>query len=322
MRRTAALLNVVVVLLGFAPAANAAYSWPSNAPYSVPVSKMDRALECKRGNHVSEHGARALNGSGRKHPVLLVHGTGTTRRQNWEWNYWQTLPSMGWEVCWVALPNSSLRDIQVSSEYVARAVTVMHRATKEPVDILGHSQGGLQPRWAIKWFKSARFVADYIALASPNHGTRVANDVSQNEGCIPSCWQMRRGSKFITALNRDGETPGSIYYSSIYTAADELVQPTGTQDLRGASNILLQDLCPGRPVDHVGIAADYVTWLLVRDALLHRGPADPDVVETEDCLEDTMPGADDPPSGVGDLQDFTAQGEITDHEPPLKPYAR
>ena len=312
----------MIVVAGAAPAAAGNYSWPSSAPYSVSKAKMDKALECRRGQRISEHGTQALNGSGRKHPVLLVHGTGTNRRQNWDWNYWGTLGDKGWEVCWVALPNSSLRDIQVSSEYVARAVTTMHKATGEPIDILGHSQGGLQPRWAIKWFRSARFVAEYIALASPNHGTQVANEAVMTGGCFPSCWQMRQGSKFIRALNRDNETPGSIYYTNIYTTFDELVQPTGTQALKGGRNIHLQDLCPDRPVDHVGIAADFVTWKLVRYALRNPGPADPGIIDDADCQKVAMPGSEDPPAGAADLQNLISQGRIAEEEPPLKAYAR
>ena len=310
------------MLLAAAPAAGGGYSWPSDAPYIVSKDKMRDALACRDGSRHSKHGAWALDGEARKHPVLLVHGTGVNRRQNWSWNYWGTLREKGWEVCWVNLPKASLGDVQISSEYVAHALTLMHRAAGEKIDVIGHSQGGLQPRWAIKWFSSARFVADYIALASPNHGTRVANDSSQNEGCFKACWQIRRRSKFIRALNRDAETPGPIFYTSIYTRFDELVQPTGTQALAGgATNALLQDLCPGRPVDHITIAADYVAWVLVRDALLHARPADPDAVKTQDCLQDAMPGADEPPTGAAKLVDWT-QGEITDHEPPLKPYAR
>ena len=323
--RTAVAIATSALLLALLPAGNAGaeYSWPGRARYSVPKSKMDNALACRRGRHHSPHGAAALDGSGRKHPVLLVHGTGATREQNWEWNYWPVLRERGWEVCWVQLPHVALRDIQISSEYVARAVQIMHRATRTRIDVIGHSQGGLQPRWALKWFPSGRFVADYIALATPNHGTIVADQLSQDQGCFPSCWQMRRKARFIAALNRSNETPGGIRYTSIYTQADELVQPTGTQALRGgASNILLQDLCPGRPVDHVGIAADYVTWKLVRDALLHPGPAHPRVVKPDDCARDRMPGADEPPTGAAELVDFTREGEYTDHEPRLKPYAR
>lgn len=311
------------MLLVAAPASPGGdYKWPSDAPYSVSKKRMKEALACRSGPRHSARGAGALNGNKRKHPVLLVHGTGVNRRQNWEWNYWPVLRDKGWEVCWVNLPRAALGDIQVAAEYVAHALKLMHRASGEKIDILGHSQGGLQPRWAIKWFATARFVADYIALASPNHGTRMANDLSQNEGCFEACWQMRRRSRFIRALNRTTETPGPIYYTSIYTTFDELIQPTGTQAMKGgASNVLLQDLCPGRPVDHVSIATDYVAWILVRDALLHPGPADPKIVGNEDCLRDRMPGADQPPAGAAALADWT-QGEITDHEPPLKPYAR
>jgi hypothetical protein len=198
----------------------------------------------------------------------------------------------------------------------------MHRASGQKIDIIGHSQGGLQPRWAIKWFSGARYVADYIGIASPNHGTTIATATSALGGCIPACWQMRQDSEFLAALNRDEETPGHIAYTSIYTAVDELVQPPGTQDLEGASNILLQDLCPGRPSDHVLIVGDYITWLLVRDALVNRGNADPDVVNTEDCARPHMPGSEDPPNDFGGLQDFTRDGEITQEEPPLKPYAQ
>lgn len=302
------------------PAGGAA--WPGDAPYSVSKRKMRSALECRNGNKISHHGAGALTGEAREHPVLLVHGTGTSREQNWSWNYWGTLREKGWEVCWVQLPHSSLRDIQVSSEYVAHAIKLMHRASGQKVDVMGHSQGGLQPRWAIKWFSSSRYVADYIGIASPNHGTLVAQTLSSLGGCIPACWQMRPDSEFIAALNRDDETPGHIAYTSIYTAVDELVQPPGTQDLDGASNIMLQDLCPGRPSDHVLIAGDYITWLLVRDALINRGNADPSVVSTEDCARPHMPGAEDPPADFGGLSDFTQDGEIVQEEPPLKPYAQ
>ncbi len=315
--------GIVICLLLMPLGAHAReYSWPADAPYSVAKEKIKDALECRSGKRVSRHGAGALTGEPKKHPVLLVHGTGTDREQNWSWNYWGTLWARGWEVCWIALPHAALRDIQVSSEYVAHAIKLMHRASGEKIDVLGHSQGGLQPRWTIKWFASGRFVADYIALATPNHGTRVANEASFERGCFPSCWQMQRRSKFIGALNRDVETPGPIHYTSIYTATDQLVQPVGTQRLAGASNVLIQDVCPGRSPDHVLIAGDYVTWLLVRDALVHPGPADPRVVDTEDCARSAMPGAEDPPEGFGELIDFTREGELTDHEPPLKPYAR
>ena len=322
--RRASILTALLLALTLVPAhAGDGYRFPGDAHYSVSKEKMKDALACRRGKKISRHGAGALNGSGRKQPVLMVHGTGVTRRQTWSWNYWKALPQRGWEVCWVELPNFALSDIQVASEYVARAVQLMHRRAHERIDLLGHSQGGLHPRWAVKWFPSGRHVGDYIGLASPNHGTVVADQATQTQQCFESCWQMRTIAKFIAALNRGGnETPGHINYTNIYTTSDELVQPPGTQALQGGANYLLQDLCPGRPVDHASILGDFVTWKLVKDALTHAGPARANRALNEDsCMHDRMPGAGEQPDGLSDVADLT-QGNHTDHEPRLKPYAR
>ena len=293
--------------------AQTAPPWPGTASYSVPLWKLDEALSC--------HGGKwSLTGSGRAQPVLLVHGTGVTREQNWGWNYWRQLPLQGFEVCWVQLPNSALGDIQIASEYVARAVSWMHWRTCEKVDILGHSQGGLENRWAIKWFPSGRFVDDYIALATPNHGTITAGEATP---CFRACWQMRLGSKFLRALNYGDETPGPISHTSIYTAFDEVVQPQApesTSAIAGARNILLQDICPGRPVGHVSIAADYVTWRLVTLALVYWGPA-PATLPVSECAGVTMPAATSaPPDLLTRMNDYS-QGEPVSEEPPLRPYA-
>jgi triacylglycerol lipase len=312
--------SLLFALLPCAAWAGQSYSFPGDAPYSVPLKKMDAALDCKFEGEVG--GVGILDGSGKEQPVLLVHGTGITRRQSWSWNYWKALPQRGFEVCWVELPDVALNDIQVSAEYVARAYETMHNAAGQKIDVLGHSQGGLQPRWAIKWFPSGRFVADYIGLASPNHGTQVANSATSAGQCFPACWQMRQDSKFETALNRDEETPSAIHYTSIWSTFDELVQPPGTQNLDGGTNISLQDVCasPPRPVDHAAILGDFVTWKLVRYALKNPGPADPSIITEADCARDRMPGAGEEPD-LGAMGDFS-QGESTDHEPPLKPYAK
>ena len=274
------------------------------APYSVPTDVLDAALDCAEGQ-------------GKGEPVLLVHGTGVNRRLNFEWNLWPALQAAGFDVCWVELPDASMADIQVAAEYVARAFEVIYQRTGEKVDVIGHSQGGLQPRWAIKWFSSGRYVDDYIGLASPNHGTIVADGSTM---CFEACLQMKTTSMFIDALNRGDETPGKISYTNIYTTFDELVQPTGTQALEGGANILIQDVCPGRPVDHVSIVADAVTYELIIGALVGRGTADPAKLPADICTRGQAPGTTYPPPDAfpPDWND----GTFTSEEPPLKPYAR
>jgi triacylglycerol lipase len=290
-------------------ALSAAGPWPGDTPYSVPTPVLDRALACNES-------MAALDGDGRAEPVLLVHGTGVTREQNWKWNYWSALRGAGFEVCWVQLPDASLNDAQISAEYVARAVEVMHERGGELVDIVGHSQGGLVPRWSIKYFPSARFIDDYVGLASPNHGTITAD---ARERCFESCWQMRTIADFIAALNRGDETPGPISYTSIYTLNDELVRPVETSKLEGGTNILLQDVCPARPTEHALLAVDAVAWELTIDALTHPGAADPSRIARGACLKLFLPGSNlDFPRAAPDYP----EARSVQHEPPLKPYAR
>ena len=316
MRKLAPAAVIMLLALGLLPAR--AHEWPGNAPYSVPTKQMDNALSCRRGTHRSIGSAKTLTGKRPHQPVLLVLGTGVTRRQNWGWNYWPELRRQKFEICWVALPSESLGDIQVSSEYVARAIQVMHREAREKIDVLGHSQGGLSPRWAIKWFPSGRYVDDYVALATPNHGTSVADAATTAGQASAAVWQMRRNANFIAALNLHDEAPGPISYTNVYTESDQLVQPVGTQALQGdrTANVLLQELCPGSPVDHLGNAGDALAYRLVLDALRNRGAASVERA-APDCSETTF--TDGAPDDAGN--DWS-RGQPVDQEPPLKPYAR
>ena len=135
---------------------------------------------------------------------------------------------------------------------------------------------------------------------------------------------MMPGSSFLRALNSPDETPGEVSYTSIYTQFDELVQPNSTSRLRGATNILEQDLCPGRPVEHLGISSgDAVAFALAVDAFSHPGPADPARFDKANCAKATMDGAQ-PFNGSADARYLTnpPQYHWTTAEPSLQLYAR
>jgi triacylglycerol lipase len=288
---------------------------PSGDPaYSVPTHAMAAALSCPGGFTHPAH-----------EPVLLVHGTASTPDENWGWNYALVLPQLGWDVCTVALPGRALGDIQVSAEYVVYAIRAMYAATGRTVEILGHSQGPLEPRWALKWWPSLRSqVDDVVMMAGPNHGTAIANAGLE---CTASCLQMKVGSKFLAALNAGGETPAGPSYTSIYSLTDELVQPEApapTAALSGASNILMQDVCPGRIVEHVQFASDAAVFAVVMDAFTHPGPADASRIDRSVCSQTYFPGVN-PSTAFSITFNTWYQGwpppaySIT--EPPLKCYA-
>src|SRR5436309_1552624 len=55
-------------------------------------------------------------------PILLVHGTAITADEHWGWNYAEVLPTLGFDVCLVHIPDREMSDIQVSAEYVVYAI--------------------------------------------------------------------------------------------------------------------------------------------------------------------------------------------------------
>lgn len=317
-RRTAvaavACLTLLAMLLTLVPAGA-----DDGPPLATPSAAMDKALHCPPTYLHPEH-----------EPVLLVHGLGATGRENWGWNYARALPQAGFDVCTIDLPGRAWNDIQVSSEYVVHAVRTMSAASGKRVDILGHSEGGLQPRWAVRWWRDvSEAVDDLVTLGSPHHG--VLDPLSHYQcplPCIPGAlWQMREGSRFLTALNAGDETPGPVSYTSVWSTSDELVQSMSlgkpTSVLEGAANVMVQDLCPGRWVSHVGLASDAATFAVVTDALTHEGPADTSRFDQQSCLRVNLPGVD-PTALRGDpvgmlLAPLTAPR--LDREPELRDYA-
>jgi triacylglycerol esterase/lipase EstA (alpha/beta hydrolase family) len=288
---------------------------PGGPALSVPANRLSASLSCP---------ARFAPD---RDPVLLVHGTATNTHDTWSANYADLLPELGFPVCAVDLPDRALGDIQVASEYVVHAIRTIAAASGRRVDVIGHSQGTLEPRWALRWWPDIRgLVDDDISLGGPHHGASGADGVCISGSCAPAAQQMRHGARFIAALNAGAETFGDVDYTSIFSAYDELVQPPSTARLAGAVNVLVQDLCPGRPVHHGGLVSDAAVFAVVVDALDHDGPANPSRFDSRTCRQMWMPGVDEPVSGNVMLYGpafvaVTVHDRVAE-EPPLAPYAR
>lgn len=310
--RLIAAVAVLAVLVGTAPASGA----ETGPALRVPSDELDASLRCPAGFVHPD-----------REPVLLVHGTAVTPEEHWGWNYAEALPAAGFDVCLVRLPDRALGDIQVSAEYVVHAVRTMAAESGSTVDVIGHSQGTLEPRWAVRWWPDVRAaIDDLVMLAGPHHGTFSADGSCIAGSCFPAAWQMRHGSTFLGLLNTGDETPGEVEYSSIYSATDELVQPPTTAFLDGASNVLVQDVCPVRPVHHVGLNEDRVVWELTVDALVSEGAADPEGVSSSACFDPFMPNVNALDAISGNLAVYgngglaVAAHDTTDREPEPAPY--
>ena len=306
------LVVAIVALLCAAGTAQAA-----DPPLTTPPAKLAAALTCPSA---FTHPARQ--------PVLLVHGTGLDANESWSWNYAKVLPAAGFDTCAVTLPDDALGDIQVASEYVVYAIERVRALSGRRVDVITHSQGGMEGRWAVRWWARARRdVDDLVLLASPNHGIAAADLCAGSGNCWPAVWQMATASHFLAALDRGDETPGALAVTNLYSRTDELVEPSTTVPLSGASNVAVQDVCP-RPVHHGGLLDDAPTYALVLDALTHPGGADPARIDPATCAQPFAPGisAADAIAGNAMLYSDAAQAfsahDGVPAEPPLKPYAR
>ena len=329
MRLRSLLLPVLAAGLLTAPAASAAgdelYA-PVNRPgpaLSVPAALLQKALTCEGDLRRS-----------RLTPVLLVPGTNVTP-QEFSWNYMHSFRVQHRPFCAVELPVQATDDVQVAGEYVVHALRTMARAGHRRIDVVGHSQGGMVPRWALRFWPDTRaLVDDLVGLAPSNHGT-LLSQATCRPGCPVAHRQQAAGSKFLEALNSRAETFAGVDYTSVYTRYDQVVVPNG--DASGSSalrtgrgartNVATQDVCPANTADHLSIGTyDPVAYALTMDALDNPGPADPRQLPGDVCTLPLHPGvepatfATDYGATLKILAEAYVVADSTDSEPPLKRY--
>ncbi|WP_182444355.1 triacylglycerol lipase [Streptacidiphilus sp. PB12-B1b] len=243
------------------------------------------------------------------YPVVLVNGTFANMSDNWGAAS-PLLADNGYCVFAFnyggASPNSILQstgDIPTSAGQLESFVNQVLAATgSAKVDLVGHSQGGMMPRYYIKNLGGAAKVDKLVALAPSNNGTtldgitelgRQLNLIDPINGLLngpcAACVQQEDGSAFLTALNAGGETVPGVGYTVIESTDDEVVTPYTNAFLPAApnvSNILLQNQCSLDTTDHLEIAADPIALTDVLNAL---DPAHPRPVPCEVVLPITGP---------------------------------
>lgn len=254
-------LAVVMALLVAAPSAASA----SGPKLTVPKADLKAAFECP----IDPTDAPQT-------PIMFVTGTGATGDQGYLIGQ-DAFEQYGHPVCYMNFPDFTTADIQVSVEYLVYGLRREFEMADRKLAVVGISQGGLLPRFALTyWPDLRRKVSDVVAAAGTQHGTTVSRGCSDMSPCTPANWQQLRGSNLLDAINSQAdETPGDLSYTTVRSLTDQTVQPQGgkhpTSALDGARNILIQDVCPGRQTTHIGTAVDSVTWEAFVDAVAHNG---------------------------------------------------
>jgi triacylglycerol esterase/lipase EstA (alpha/beta hydrolase family) len=226
-------------------------------------------------------------------PVVLVHGTFADMSNSWQ-AISPLLKNNGY--CVFALNygdyNGSgaigvygVDDIPTSANELSAFVDKVRAATgAAEVDVVGHSQGGMMPRYYLKYLGGAAKVRALVGLSPSNHGTTLNGlfilsnffpGANQFTGALcPACEQQRAGSAFITNLNAGGETVPGVDYTVIQTRYDTVVTPYTSAFLAGANvkNILLQNQCILDLGDHLSMPYDHIVGA---DVLTALDPAHP-----------------------------------------------
>lgn len=290
MRRGAAVFAVVLAMLGLGAGSaqadlpviwNGVYGYAHTSPTASPPGAND--WTCKP---TAAH----------PRPVVLVHGTFADRSNSWQ-AISPLLKNNGY--CVFALNygdyNGSsaigvygVDDIPTSAGELSAYVDQVLAATgAAEVDLVGHSQGGMMPRYYLKYLGGAAKVKALVGLSPSNHGTTLDGlfilsnffpGANQFTGALcPACEQQRVDSTFITNLNAGGETVTGVDYTVIQTRYDTVVTPYASAFLSGPNvkNILLQNQCILDLGDHLSMPYDHIVGADVLTALDPANPRNP-----------------------------------------------
>ncbi|KFH68399.1 hypothetical protein MVEG_05214 [Podila verticillata NRRL 6337] len=168
-------------------------------------------------------------------PVILVHGLTANAWDNWLYIR-PRLALKGY--CSFALSYGQLNNVPViygldkmenSAQQLSDFINKVLNATgAEKVDIIGHSQGSIMPRYYFKFLGGAAKVHKFAAIGSIQYGTTLLGLVPFLTGlglydpikkvvdpvCL-SCFEFLWNSAFIQNLNAGGDTVPGIEYLMI-----------------------------------------------------------------------------------------------------------
>ncbi|WP_442971895.1 esterase/lipase family protein [Rhodococcus sp. WMMA185] len=223
-------------------------------------------------------------------PVVLVHGSDGSTYESWA-GLSPKLKDSGY--CVFALnygqkPGTQEYGVETmtkgSAELADFVTDVLSVTGADKVDVIAHSQGATVARYYINRLGGAAYVNKWIGVASPTYGGTFyglatalesvpgGTELIQRFGSEALAEQVQ-GSPFLTDLNAGGDTVPGVEYITIGTKYDEVIQPYTNVALRGpgATNIVVQDLCPEDMTGHFNLPYDPFSQQLILNAL---DPAD------------------------------------------------
>ncbi|KAL7625172.1 hypothetical protein AAE478_004387 [Parahypoxylon ruwenzoriense] len=228
-----------------------------------------------------------------RNPVVTLHGLGANRdtglnRLQWELNgrgyctfsltygAWDLVPWLG-----------GLRPLADSAKEIASFVReVKDRTGAGKVDIVGHSEGGVQSIYVPMTQPGMSDIVEHVVALGPAiHGaqylgvtdllyiggniTREIGRVVQDVLGCPACDDlMTDGAVYNDFKKADKIVQPGNKVTIVMSESDVLVSPGISRvDEPGVNNVVVQDTCPDDNVGHSGLVLDKGVWRLVLNAL-------------------------------------------------------
>ncbi|KAI1406573.1 alpha/beta-hydrolase [Hypoxylon fuscum] len=228
-----------------------------------------------------------------RNPVVMLHGLSANREVDlnmlqWELNrrgYCTFSSTYGaWDlVPWIG----GLRSMADSAKDIAEFVKeVKDKTGAEKVDIVGHSEGGVQAIYVPMTQAGISSIVEHVVALGPAiHGakylgftdlwyiggsvTRNIATVVQNVLGCPACDDMMTdGAVYNDFKSADAIVQSGNKVTIITSSSDILVSSDISRiDEPGVNNVLIQDTCPDDPVGHAGLMWDKSVWRLIVNAL-------------------------------------------------------
>jgi pimeloyl-ACP methyl ester carboxylesterase len=210
--------------------------------------------------------SKGVTAQGVQGPVVLVpgYGGGTDVLQSLATD----LRRHGHQAVVMRLLGDGTGDLTAQARVLQQTVDGLVAKGAPSVDVVGFSAGGVVARiWATDLGGAAK-ARRVVLLGSPNHGTQIAALGALFGGslCTVACQQLVPSSALLAGLAQRG-TPSGPQWVSVWTTDDEVVTPPDAARLDGAVNLTVQDVCPGRRVQHGELPRDAAVQGLVVRAL-------------------------------------------------------
>ncbi len=168
------------------------------------ISVTDREYKFELGKRQLEDKRKEQKVCDTKYPILLVHGV-FFRDSNF-FNYWgripETLISNGAKIYYGG--QQSAASVEESAKELTEKIrTIVNDTGCGKVNIIAHSKGGLDSRYAISCLGADKYTASLTTVNTPHKGCQFAEYLLNK---VPDSFRQGVADKYNKALKKLGET--------------------------------------------------------------------------------------------------------------------